>query len=229
MNMFSYILTFIEGLLTFISPCILPMLPIYFVYLAGSEESNNERKSSNKLIVNSIGFVIGFTIVFVLLGATVTSIGSYINYHKDILRQISGAVMVIFGLHFSGVLNVNFLNIEKRINYKIEKLRFLSSIVFGMVFGFGWTPCLGAFLGSALALASNSNTVLEGALMLFVYSIGLGIPFIISAILFSKIKGTLKKIQNHSRLISIISGIILIIAGVLVFFDILKYIGNYLW
>jgi cytochrome c-type biogenesis protein len=229
LDLFSYVLTFIEGVLSFISPCILPMLPIYFIYLAG--DSNDEKMEaslkSKKLIANSIGFVIGFTIVFVLLGATVTSIGHFLVNHKTLLRQISGIIMILFGLNFMGILNVKILNTEKRINFKFTKLEFVSSIIFGIVFGFGWTPCLGAFLGSALALAGNSDTILQGVSLLFVYSIGLGIPFIVSSIIFDKAKDAFKLLQEHGRLISIISGILLIVAGILVFTDMYKYL-NYL-
>ena len=221
MNIFSFVFTFFEGILTFISPCILPMLPIYFIYLAGVKGKNTK----NTLLVNSIGFVVGFTIVFVLLGATVTAIGNFLAIHKDIIRKISGVVMIAFGLNFAGILKLNFMNIEKRIDYKINNLNFFSSIVFGIVFGFGWSPCLGAFLGSALALASNSNTMFGGMLLLFVYSVGLAIPFVISAIIFENVKVVFKQIQKHSRLISILSGMLLIISGVLVFTDSLKYIN----
>jgi cytochrome c-type biogenesis protein len=232
MDLFSYVLTFIEGILTFISPCILPMLPIYFLYLAGAsntgvsnEDDMETSQKRKKLIINSFGFVIGFTVVFVMLGATITVFGRFLVNQKDLLRQISGVVMVLFGLNFIGVITLKFLNVEKRINYKINKLGFLKSIVFGIVFGFGWTPCIGAFLGSALALASNSKTIVQGVILLLVYSIGLGIPFIISSIIFDKLEGTLKQIQKHSRLISIISGVLLVIAGILVFTDSLKYLN----
>ena len=230
--MFSYVLTFIEGILTFISPCILPMLPIYFLYLAGAsntgasnEDDIQTSQKRKKLIINSFGFIIGFTVVFVMLGATITTFGRFLINQKDLLRQISGVVMVLFGLNFMGVITLKFLNVEKRINYKINKLGFLKSIVFGIVFGFGWTPCIGVFLGSALALASNSKTIVQGIMLLLVYSIGLGIPFIVSSIIFDKLEGTLKQIQKHSRLISIISGVLLVIAGILVFTDSLKYLN----
>lgn len=218
-------MTFIEGILTFISPCILPMLPIYFIYLAGESEMDGALISSNKnrLLINSIGFVIGFTLVFITLGATVTSLGHFLSNHRILLEKISGLVMIVFGLNFIGILKIGFLNKEKRIDFKFNRLQFLSSIVFGMVFGLGWTPCLGAFLGSALALASNSKTILQGMLLLFLYSIGLGIPFILSAVLFKKVKGAFKQIQKHSRIISIVSGVLLIVAGVLVFTGSLKY------
>ncbi|WP_425314297.1 cytochrome c biogenesis CcdA family protein [Ruminiclostridium herbifermentans] len=227
MSNISYFMTFLEGILTFISPCILPMLPIYFVYLAGESQKSEKSKpsSKNRLLINSIGFVIGFTIVFTVLGATVTSLGQFLANNKSLLEKISGLVMIVFGLNFAGILKINLLNKEKRFDFNFDSLRFLSSIVFGMVFSFGWTPCLGAFLGSALALASNSDTIIQGMLLLFIYSIGLGIPFILTSILFDKVKGAFRHIQKHTRTISIISGILLIIAGVLVFTGTLKYLN----
>ncbi len=229
MTLISYFMTFIEGILTFISPCILPMLPIYFLYLAGESEEYGTLPSLNKkrLLLNSIGFVIGFTIVFITLGATVTSLGHFLANHRKLLEKISGLVMIVFGLNFAGILKIGFLNREKRIDFKFSRLRFFSSIVFGMVFSLGWTPCLGAFLGSALALASNSKTILQGMLLLLLYSIGLGIPFILASILFEEIKGAFKQIKKHSRTISIVSGILLIVAGLLVFTGSLKYFSYF--
>lgn len=221
----SYFLTFAEGVLTFVSPCILPMLPVYFIYLAGSPDDIGDKKGLNKrMLLNSLGFVAGFTIVFVLLGVTITSVGRLLDNNRVLLQKISGVIMMIFGLNFTGVLRIGFLNIEKRLDYKTANLKFLSSVLFGMVFAFGWTPCLGAFLGSALLLAGNSETLLKGTLLLLVYSIGLGIPFIISAIVIEKAMNVFKKIRKYSRLISIISGILLIAAGILVFTDNLKYL-----
>lgn len=224
--MVSYILTFTEGILTFISPCILPMLPIYFIYLAGASEDKNKLDTAgrNRMILNSVGFVIGFTLVFVLLGATVTSLGHFLESNRYLLQKISGLIMIVFGLNFMGIFKIGFLNTEKRFHFKPGKLKFLSSIVFGMVFGFGWTPCLGAFLGSALLLAGSSKSMLQGMLLLLVYSIGLGIPFIVSSIVFEKAKGAFGWLQKHGRSISIISGILLIAAGILVFTDSLKYL-----
>jgi cytochrome c-type biogenesis protein len=201
------------------------MLPIYFIYLAGEAEKNETPYSSNKnrLLINSIGFVIGFTLVFTALGATVTSLGHFLANHRALLEKISGSLMILFGLNFTGILKLSFFNSEKRIDFKFNRLRFLSSIIFGMVFGLGWTPCLGAFLGSALALASNSSTILQGILLLLFFSIGLGVPFIITSVIFEKIKEAFKQIQKYSRVISIVSGVMLIVAGILVFTGSLKY------
>jgi cytochrome c-type biogenesis protein len=233
--MISYLLTFTEGILTFISPCILPLLPVYIFYLAGANISGNNASaplSPNKgstLIKNSIGFVIGFSLVFAALGATASSLGHFLSANKDIIRKISGIVMIIFGLNFAGVLKLSFLNAEKKLEYKFNKLDFAGSIVFGAAFGFGWTPCLGAFLGSALLLAANSETIYQGVLLLLVYSVGLGIPFVLTAVAFDRLKGVIKKVQQYSRAISIISGAILIAAGILIFTDSLKYLGGLTW
>jgi cytochrome c-type biogenesis protein len=191
------------------------MIPIYFLYLAGETDNEKTPSRKNKLVLNSVGFVIGFTIVFVILGATVTSLGHFLANHRRLLEIISGVFIIVFGLNFVGILKIGFLNMDKRIDFKFNKLRFFSSIVFGMVFGFGWTPCLGAFLGSALLMASNSETLLQGIILLFLYSVGLGIPFILASIVFEKVKGAFKQIQKHSRVISIASGILLIIAGIM--------------
>lgn len=223
-----YILSFLEGVLTFISPCILPLLPVYFFYLAGTsgEQGLTQQSKKMRLVFNSIGFVIGFTLIFVLLGAAATSLGQFLNSHKELFRKISAAIMIIFGLNFLGIFNLNILNIEKRFEYKFKDLRFVNSIVFGIVFGFAWSPCLTAFLGSVLLMAGNSETFLQGVLLLFVYSIGLGVPFILSSIIFEKVKESFKVIQKHSKAIKIISGIVLILAGILVYTDSLKYLSN---
>ncbi len=197
------------------------MLPIYFIYLAGETEQNVNSKS--KLFINSIGFVIGFSLIFTLLGASATTLGRFLSNHRSLLEKISGAVMIVFGLNFIGILKVGIINMDKRINYQFKSLKFITSVIFGIVFAFGWSPCLSSFLGSALALASNSKTIFEGILLLLCFSIGLGIPFIITSIIFEKVKGAFKKIQEHSRTINIVSGALLIIAGVLVFTGSLKY------
>ncbi|MEN2774959.1 cytochrome c biogenesis protein CcdA [Acetivibrio clariflavus] len=216
-----YLQSFAEGVLTFISPCILPMLPIYFIYLAGDSEESEKGTSKKKgnLALNSIGFVTGFTIIFVLLGATATTLGSFFKEHRDILKIVSGIVVFIFGLNFTGLVRIGVLNKQKGFEFNFKRLNFLKSIIFGMVFSVAWSPCVGAFLSSALAKASVSDTIMEGMLLLLIYSIGLGIPFIISAIAFDSMKGLFKTVQRHSRLVSIISGSLLIIAGLAFIFN----------
>ncbi len=216
----TYIWSFVNGFLTFVSPCILPMLPIYFSYLAGSIEDGKggEKSEKERLFINSIGFVIGFTIVFVLLGAAATSLGSFLRSYRQELKTISGVVIILFGLNFMGVLRIGILDIEKRFDYKFDRLKFFSSIVFGMVFSFGWTGCIVQFLTPVLAMAADSETLAKGLVLLLIYSLGLGVPFIISAIIFDKIKGAFKFIKKNSRIISIISGVLLILLGIAMIF-----------
>ncbi|MCX7747881.1 MAG: cytochrome c biogenesis CcdA family protein [Clostridia bacterium] len=213
----NYLFGFTEGVLTFLSPCILPMIPIYFFYLAGvsADTAGTSLIRRNRLILNSIGFVLGFTLVFVALGATATSLGTFLKSHPDLLKRVSGAVMILLGLNFAGVIKLKFLDFEKRIDYKFKDLKFYTSILFGMVFAFAWTPCASRFLGAALADAATSSTVFQGMMKLFVYSLGLGVPFILTAILFDQVKNMLKQIQKYSRIINVISGIVLIAAGIL--------------
>jgi len=238
MNGYLYAIGFLEGILTFISPCILPLLPVYFFYLAGiSSETDRERDSSEndsimnkrfyvkyRLVLNATGFVLGFSGVFITLGAAATSLGHFLRDNLDLFRKISGIIIVVFGFNFMGVFNLGFLNKEMRFDFKAKELKFIGSILFGMVFGFGWTPCVGAFLGSVLIMAGNSETLKDGIFLLFIYSLGLGIPFMLSSILFSKIKGTFICLKKNSKVISIISGIVLIVTGVLVYADLLKYL-----
>ena len=147
-------LLFLEGILAFISPCMLPMLPVYLMYLAA--ETENGRKAS---VVNTIGFVCGFTLIFMALGASATALGAMLNEHRIFLQRASGVVIMIFGLHFLGVFRIAFLDIEKKFELKANKSGFLGAILFGAAFSLGWTPCLGPFLGSALMLAGNGKTV----------------------------------------------------------------------
>jgi cytochrome c-type biogenesis protein len=190
------------------------MLPIYFFYLAGvSSEADITR---SKLLINSIGFVLGFTIIFVMLGATATALGSFLKENIDLFQKISGIIMIVFGLNFMGILRLNFLNYEKRFDYNVRKLNFIKSLIFGIVFAFGWTPCVGVFLASALLMAGNSDSVMQGISLLLLYSAGLGVPFIISSIIFDTVRTAFRQIQKYNRMISISSGLVLIFAGIFV-------------
>lgn len=202
------------------------MLPIYFMYLAGTSEDLNVKAVAGRqrLITNAFGFVAGFTLVFLLLGATAAAVGQFLENNKLILQKISGIIMILFGLNFMGVLRLSFLNMEKRFHIQPDRLKFMGSLLFGIVFGFGWSPCLGAFLGSALLLAGQSGTVVEGMLLLLVYSAGLAIPFIVSAIIFEKANGVFVWLKKNNKVMGILSGILLITAGILVFTDYLKYL-----
>ena len=203
----QYFISFLEGIITFISPCLLPMLPIYVSYFAGGGE-----RSTKKTVVGALGFVTGFTIVFTALGALAGTIGSLLIKYQTVVNIVSGLIVIIFGLNFLGVLNFNFFHGTRK-NVDTENMGFFSAALFGMIFSIGWTPCVGAFLGSALMLASTQAHMVKGVLMLLSYSLGLGIPFIVSAVLIDKLKGAFNFIKSNYEIINKISGVFLILVG----------------
>ncbi|MBQ9926694.1 MAG: sulfite exporter TauE/SafE family protein [Lachnospiraceae bacterium] len=205
----QYVISFLEGIITFVSPCILPMLPVYISYFAGGESGKKQT------LKNATGFVIGFAIVFVVLGAFAGVIGSLLQRYETMVNLVTGAVVVVLGLNFIGVLNIGFLNGSRKANVEFQRIGFGTSVLFGVVFSVGWTPCVGAFLGSALMMASQKGTVTAGILMLVLYSAGLGIPFIISALLLDRLKETFQIIKKNYRLINLVSGIFLVIVGIM--------------
>lgn len=205
----QYIISFLEGIITFISPCLLPMLPIYISYFAGGGQ-----RSSKKSLSGALGFVLGFTMVFIAMGALAGTLGSFLKKYQTVVNIVSGLIVIFFGLNFLGVVKVNLFR-GGRHAMKTSDLGFFSAVVFGIIFSLGWTPCVGAFLGSALMLASQQGHVVEGMLMLLVYSMGLGVPFILSAILVDKLKTTFDWIKGHYNIINAVSGTLLIVIGIL--------------
>ena len=216
-NFVTYFIAFLEGIITFISPCILPMLPLYISYFANGE--NDKRKT----ILNAVGFVLGFTIIFVVLGAFAGGIGSLLQKYETVVNIVTGAIVVVLGLNFTGLINIGFLNGTKKLQVQIQNIHFATSVVFGMIFAIGYTPCVGAFLGSALMMASQEGTMAAGILMLVIYSAGLGIPFIISALLIDRLKATFQVIKSHYHVINIVSGVFLIVIGVLMMTGLFGY------
>ena len=205
----QYIISFLEGIITFISPCLLPMLPIYITYFAGGGE-----RSSRKTLTGALGFVLGFTVVFVAMGALAGSVGRLLLKYQTVVNILSGGVVIFFGLTFLGVVRVNLFRGGNR-SVNTDNMGFFSAALFGVIFSLGWTPCVGAFLGSALMLASQQGHVVEGSLMLLSYSLGLGIPFLLSAVLIDQLKGAFHVIKRHYTLINRICGILLITIGIL--------------
>ena len=205
----QYLISFLEGIITFLSPCLLPMLPIYISYFAGGGE-----RSTAKTLKTVLAFVLGFTLVFVAMGALAGTVGYFFKSHQTAVNLISGVVVIFFGLNFLGVVKVNLFRESGRA-VDTRDLGFFSALAFGVIFSLGWTPCVGAFLGSALALASQQGHVLSGVLMLLVYSLGLGIPFLLSAVLIDKLKSTFNWIKGHYGLINGVSGALLVAIGVL--------------
>ncbi len=204
----QYFIAFLEGIITFISPCLLPMLPLYVSYFAGGMQKNTK-----KVLKNASAFMLGFTSVFILMGALAGSFGRLLVEYKVAVNIVTGVIVIFFGLCFLGVFN---LGIFKGASFsKTNDLGFFSSLLFGIVFSVGWTPCVGAFLGSALMLAASAGSVLQGVLMLLLYSLGLGIPFFLSALLIDRLKGAFTFIKKHYRIINRVCGALLVLIGVL--------------
>ena len=185
------------------------MLPIYISYFAGGGE-----RSVRQTLTGSVGFVAGFSIIFVILGALAGTVGSFLKEHQTLVNIVSGAVVVFFGLNFLGVFKLNLFHGGSR-HVDTQNMNFFSAMIFGMIFSLGWTPCVGAFLGSALMLASQQGHVLSGMLMLLIYSLGLGLPFLISAVLIDRLKSAFDWIKSHYAIIQLFSGSFLILVGVL--------------
>jgi len=205
----QYIISFLEGIITFISPCLLPMLPIYISEWAGGGE-----RSTRKTVTGALGFVLGFTIVFIAMGALAGTIGSFLMNYQRIVNLIMGLIIILFGLNYLGIFKWNLFNgINKSVS--TDNMSFGSAMLLGIVFSVGWTPCVGAFLGSALMLATQQGKVLIGMGMLLCYSLGLGVPFLVSAILIDRLKFAFDFIKRNYKVVNLISGSILVLIGVL--------------
>lgn len=213
----DYIISFLEGIITFISPCLLPMLPIYISYFAGQ---NGGKKTA---VLNALGFVTGFTLLFVVLGAFAGALGGWFREYRTAVNILSGCVVILFGLNFMGIIRIPLINTEKRFQMKTVGAGFLSSLLFGIIFSIGWTPCVGTFLGSALMLAASSGESMKGIFMLLGYSVGLGIPFLISALLINQLKSAFDFIKKHYRVINFISGGLLVVVGILMAAGLMGY------
>lgn len=216
----EYITTFLEGIISFISPCMLPMLPLYLSYFAAGADS--KRGSMPKII----SFVAGFTIVFCLLGLFAGFLSSYLVKYKTIVNVISGLIVIIFGLGFMEIIRLPFFKGMKA-GGNVSSV--ISAFLFGVVFSVNLSPCTGAFLGSALMMASSSGTAFKGVMLLLCYSLGLGIPFVISAVLADRLAGVFSAIKSHYRIINIVCGMFLIVIGVVMMTGLMnRLIGGFI-
>lgn len=217
----QYLISFLEGVITFISPCLLPMLPIYISYFAGGGE-----RTTGRTLKCASGFVLGFTLVFVAMGALAGTVGSFLQRYQAIVNLVCGAIVILFGLNFLGVVKWNLFGGSK-IQTNTANMTFGSALVFGVVFSIGWTPCVGVFLGSALVLASQQGSALVGIGMLLCYSAGLGIPFLISAVLIDQLKNAIGWIKRNYAVINRVCGVLLIAVGVLMATGLLNRLLNF--
>ena len=223
--MIELLIAFGAGLISFLSPCVLPLIPGYISYISGT--TFNDLSETNIKLSPLIFFTVGFSLVFILFGATATFIGQlFLNYSNE-LRIIAGIIIIIFSLHILGLLNIKIFNYEKRIQVSNNTSTF-GPILLGMAFGFGWTPCIGPILGSILALASVEESLNRGIILLFFYSLGLAIPFIISGYLIQKFMIFSKNLKSKMRMISKVGGGMLLVTGLLIITNQLQALGFYL-
>lgn len=222
----SVLIAFGAGFLSFFSPCILPLIPAYIMYITGS----NLEEDNNKFFILSrtMGFVLGFTIIFMIMGVSASYIGKIFIRNKELFSKVSGILIVIFGLNMAGILKLNFLNMEKRAKNPKKVTNWFSSAIMGMAFAAGWTPCFGPILGSILMYAGVEATVTKGVYLLLSYSIGMSLPFILTAVSINLFSKFLKKTEKIMPYVSKISGVFMIIFGLLIFFNKMIIISSWL-
>ncbi len=224
--MFEILIAFGAGLISFLSPCVLPLIPGYISYISGNSLNELiEKKNINLLPI--ILFTVGFSVVFIIFGAASTFLGQILLQNSSELRIAAGILIIILSLHIIGIINIKFLNYEKRIQTNVSK-NFYSPIIIGMAFAFGWTPCIGPILGSILVLAATEESINKGILLLISYSLGLALPFILSGYLIQKFLIFSKNFKKNINLVSKIGGIVLLITGVLILTNQLQALGYYL-
>ena len=224
--MFELFIAFSAGLISFLSPCVLPLIPGYISFVSG--QSLNELLESKKInLLPLILFSLGFSFVFIIFGATASVLGKFLLQNSQQLRIVAGIIIIIFSLQLLGIFNINFLNLEKKIYTKKSSNIWFSFIV-GMAFGFGWTPCIGPILGSILALASTEDTILRATILLSFYSLGLAIPFVLSGYLIQRFLVFSRNFKKNIQLVSKIGGITLLITGVLILTNKLQILGYYI-
>lgn len=201
--------TMVEGLITFISPCVLPMIPVYVLYFTGAAEGKETRRT----LARALCFVLGFTSLFVLLGVFAGTLGGLLVRHQRAVNLICGLVMIVFGLHYAGLLRIGLLEKTVRPDVQVQPKGYASCVLLGAVFAVGWTPCTGPLLGSAMMMAASKGSVLAGAVLLACYSLGLGIPFVLCALLIDQVKGAFAFIKRHYQAVNRVCGVFLIIVG----------------
>jgi cytochrome c-type biogenesis protein len=219
----SLVSAFIAGILSFVSPCILPLVPVYISFMTNKAALRNEKiKLSDRLFVflNSIFFVLGFSLIFIILGSTATFLGRILREYSNIISRVGGGLLIIFGLNYMGVFKLPFLNFEKKFNIpESAKYNYLGSFLIGIIFSFGWVPCIGMILSGILLLASRLTTLAQGIFLLLAYSLGLGIPFILFSVFIGLFSKFFKKMNRYMRIVAIISGFLLIILGIIFITD----------
>jgi len=224
----SLIAALSAGLLSFFSPCILPLIPTYLSYLVGDYAKAKENKNDLSLIITALSFIVGFTVIFVLLGLSATFLGKFLIRNQRLLMRIGGTVIIVFGLHLTGILEINYFYREKKFKLPNSLTGNLRAFIMGVILAVGWTPCIGPILSSILIAASTRDDIFQGGLLLFVYSIGLALPFFITALFMDYLLPKLKTFNKYLPLVNKITGALLIIFGLLMITGYLEIINRML-
>ena len=227
----TFFFAFSAGFLSFVSPCVLPLIPSYVSYITGISfedlvEGGDDKNFTKVTLYNSLAFILGFTIVFVSLGASSSYFGSLLRDYQELIMRVGGILVIVFGLFIMGVLKLDFMNRDKKFHLQEKPAGYLGSVFVGIVFAAGWTPCIGPLLGSILSIATSEGSVLFGVELLLVYSIGLGIPFLITSLALNTFLHHMPKVTKHMRVITTISGLILIVIGLLLVTDRFTELSN---
>lgn len=212
-----YVASFLLGIMSFFTPCILPLIPAYISYITGLsvEELKSEDKKIISILISTSFFCLGFSLVFTILGATATIIGKFLSQHIDIIQIIAGIFVILFGLHMLGLVRIRTLFIEKRLVLKRNSLTYLSSFIIGIGFAAGWSPCIGPILSTILSMAANSETVYKGTILLFIYSIGLSLCFIVMSMAIRQFVIIFNSVKKYFKILEIIIGIVLLVIGII--------------
>ncbi|MEI6703570.1 MAG: cytochrome c biogenesis CcdA family protein [Deltaproteobacteria bacterium] len=228
----TFIGAFIAGLLSFLSPCVLPLIPSYITYITGLSFAELQAEHPThvirqKSILHSLSFICGFTVVFVMLGASATYIGSFLHHNADVIRKVGGVLLVVLGIHVTGLIPLRFLLGEKRVSIKHKPAGYAGSFLVGIAFAAGWTPCIGPILAAILAVAATEESVYQGIILLLFYSLGLGVPFFLSALAMHQFIVAFNRFKKYIRLFEIITGIFLMVIGVLIYSNWLSRLSGY--
>jgi cytochrome c-type biogenesis protein len=230
----TYLGSFGAGVLSFVSPCVLPLIPAYLCFLGGASldeltaEGGVDKQVQRRVFISALAFVLGFSTVFVVLGATATAVSALVADNLSILSKIAGVVIVIFGLHYMGLFKIGFLNFEKRVHVQNKPTSLIGAYIIGLAFAFGWTPCVGPILATILMVAASSDEVLYGTSLLAVYAAGIGLPFMLAAFAVKPFMSFLGRFRKHMRKVEISIGTLLVLTGIAIFTGSLYEVSNWI-
>jgi cytochrome c-type biogenesis protein len=229
----SLLIAFWFGLLSFVSPCVLPLVPSYITYITGISfkdlsETESRRRLRWRTVSHSLLFISGFSLVFVLMGASASYLGQVLVQYQSLIMRVGGVLIIILGIHFTGLITIPFLQMERRFELKKKPLGYLGSFLVGIVFAAGWTPCVGPILSTILLYAGTAKDFTKGVVLLAFYSMGLGVPFFLASLAFNSFLSAFDKIKRYMRVVTIVSGILMILIGILFVTDLFSTLNNYM-